>query len=165
MSGQGALIGAAAGGVYGLATGKDPVKSAMIGAAVGGTGGAMGVPGLAGTTAATGAAGAGAAGATQAASIAANPALSMGAANTAAGSAMAAPASSSLMSSLTGGLQSANTWANQNPVAANIGFQTASSLLSTPEPAPISPNLMRGQQFQMEEPQYAMAQRQPFSLI
>jgi len=156
-------IGAAIGGAYGAATGKDPLKSAMMGAAVGGTGGAMGVPGLAGTTAATGAAGA--AGATQAAGITPQPALGNGAANTAAGSAMAAPASSSLMSSLTGGLQSANTWANQNPVAANIGFQTASSLLSTPEPAPISPNLMRGQQFQMEEPQYAMAQRQPISLI
>ena len=79
---------------------------------------------------------------------------------------MAAPAASpSLLSSLTGGLQSANTWANQNPVAANIGFQTASSLLATPEPAPISPNLMRGQQFQMEQPQYAMAPQQPISLI
>lgn len=106
------------------------------------------------------------AGATQATNVAAQPALSYGGANTAAGSAMAAPAASpSLLSSLTGGLQSANTWANQNPVAANIGLQTASSLLATPEPAPISSNLMRGQQFQMEQPQYAMAPQQTISLI
>ena len=61
MSGQGAMIGAAAGATYGLATGKDPIKSAMIGAAVGGTGGAAGIPGLsaagAGTAAGTAAAG------------------------------------------------------------------------------------------------------------
>jgi hypothetical protein len=158
MSGQGALIGAAAGGVYGLATGKDPLKSAMIGAAVGSGGGAL---------MGAGATGAGAAGATQAAGIAAQPALSMGAANTAAGSAMAAPASSSLMSSLTSGLKSANTFANQNPAITNIGLQTAGSLLATPEPAPMAPppGLMRGQQFQTEQPMYGMAPQQPISLI
>lgn len=57
MSGQGAMIGAAAGATYGLATGKDPIKSAMIGAAVGGTGGAAGIPGLSAAGAGTAAAG------------------------------------------------------------------------------------------------------------
>jgi hypothetical protein len=78
MSGQGAMVGAAAGGIYGLASGKDPLKSAMIGAAVGATGGAAGIPGLAsagtaaGTAGAAGAAagGAGALGATTAAGTA-----------------------------------------------------------------------------------------------
>jgi hypothetical protein len=50
MSGQGAAIGAATGATYALATGKDPVKYAMIGGAVGGTGGAM-MPGLSAGTA------------------------------------------------------------------------------------------------------------------
>lgn len=109
-----------------------------------------------------------AAGAMQSADIVANPALSYGATNTAAGSAMAAPTTSpSLLNSITGGLQSANTWANQNPVAANIGFQMAASLLA-PEPPPAMappPGLMRGQQFQVEQPQYAMFQPKPISLI
>ena len=53
MSGQGAAIGAATGATYALATGKDPIKYAMIGGAVGGTGGAM-MPTLgAGTAAGT----------------------------------------------------------------------------------------------------------------
>jgi hypothetical protein len=57
MSGQGAAIGAATGATYALATGKDPIKYAMIGGAVGGTGGAM-MPTLgAGTAAGTTAAG------------------------------------------------------------------------------------------------------------
>jgi hypothetical protein len=114
-----------------------------------------------------GAMGSSTAGATQAANIAAQPALGYGAANTAAGSAMAAPASSSLMSSLTSGLQSANTFANQNPVTTNIGLQTAGSLLTPPEPLPMAPppGLMPGQQFQMEQPMYAMSQQQPISLI
>ena len=156
-----AMIGAAVGGTYGAATGKDPLKSAMMGAAVGGGGALMGAGGLG----AAGAKGAGAASATQAAGIAAQPALGYGAVNTAAGSSMAA--SPSLLSSFTGGLKSINTFANQNPVTTNIGLQTASSLLATPEPLPMAPppGLMRGQQFQMEEPQYAMAQRQPISLI
>ena len=57
MSGQGAAIGAAVGATYGLATGKDPLKYAMIGGAVGGAGPqvltALG-PAAAGTTAGTG---------------------------------------------------------------------------------------------------------------
>jgi hypothetical protein len=59
MSGQGAAIGAATGATYALATGKDPVKYAMIGGAVGGAGpGAASALGLGGTAAGTTAAGA-----------------------------------------------------------------------------------------------------------
>ena len=66
MSGQGAAIGAATGATYALATGKDPVKYAMIGGAVGGAGpGAASALGIGGTAAGTTAAGATAAGATQ----------------------------------------------------------------------------------------------------
>jgi hypothetical protein len=52
-------------------------------------------------------------------------------------------------------------------VLLGVGLQSANSLLTPPEPLPMAPppNLMRGQQFQMEEPMYAMAQRQPISLI
>ena len=54
MSAPGAGIGAAAGATYALATGKDPVKYAMIGAAVGGGApGAASALGLTGTTAAS----------------------------------------------------------------------------------------------------------------
>lgn len=55
MSGQGAAIGAATGATYALATGKDPIKYAMIGGAVGGAGpGAASALGLTGTAAGTG---------------------------------------------------------------------------------------------------------------
>lgn len=66
MSGPGAAIGAATGATYALATGKDPVKYAMIGGAVGGAGpGAASALGLGGTAAAgtAGTAGAAAGGA------------------------------------------------------------------------------------------------------
>jgi hypothetical protein len=59
MSGQGAMIGAAVGATYNAARGEDPLKGAMYGAAIGGTGGAMGVPGLSGAAAGTGATAAG----------------------------------------------------------------------------------------------------------
>jgi len=81
MSGQGAAIGAATGATYALATGKDPVKYAMIGGAVGGTGGAMGIPGLSAGTAA---------GATQVAGS--GSALTGAGASTAANTAFMAPA-------------------------------------------------------------------------
>ena len=83
MSGQGAAIGAATGATYALATGKDPVKYAMIGGAVGGTGGAL-----------AGAAGAGTAGAGTAAAGTAgtSSALTGAGASTAANTAFMAPA-------------------------------------------------------------------------
>ena len=181
-----AMIGAAVGGTYGAATGKDPLKSAMMGAAVGGGGALMGAGGLG----AAGAKGAGAAGSTglklgaSSSGLAApssfsgvglapaTSGLSAGNAALSASPNVLAPslgqtASPSLLSSFTSGLKSINTFANQNPVTTNIGLQTAGSLLATPEPAPMAPppGLMRGQQFQIEEPMYAMAQRQPISLI
>jgi hypothetical protein len=87
----------------------------------------------------------------------AGTALSYGAKNL--GTAGTTSASPSLLSQLSGGLQSANTWANQNPVSANIAMQTASGLLTPPPPPEMAPppGLARGQQFQMEQPtQYAM---------
>ena len=147
------MIGAALGAATNR---KKPLQGALLGGALGGLGG--GVYGAASKMAAAAPA------ATQAAGIAVNPALSMGAANTAAGSAMASP---SFLSTLKNVPSALNTFANQNPVATGIGLQTASSLLAEEPPAPMAPppGLMRGQQFQMEEPMYAMAQRQPISLI
>jgi hypothetical protein len=107
MSGQGAMIGAAAGGIYGLASGKDPIKSAMMGAAIGGTGGAMGIPGLsaagAGATAGAGTAAgsgllAGTSGATTAANLTAVPAFG------APTFSMAAPATSAATGASTAGI-------------------------------------------------------------
>jgi hypothetical protein len=148
-----AVVGA---GVGALTNRRNPLQGAMMGGALGGIGG--GVYGAASKMAAAAPA------ATQAAGIAADPALSMGAANTAAGSAMASP---SFLSTLKNVPSALNTFANQNPVTTGIGLQTASSLLAEEPPAPMAPppGLMRGQQFQMEEPMYAMAQRQPISLI
>lgn len=147
------MIGAA----LGAATNRrNPLQGAMLGGALGGIGG--GVYGAASKMAAA------APMATQAAGIAANPALSMGAANTAAGSAMASP---SFLSTLTNVPSALNTFAKENPVTTGIGLQTANSLLATPEPPPMAPppGLARGQQFQMEQPMYAMSQQQPISLI
>jgi hypothetical protein len=148
-----AVVGA---GVGALTNRRNPLQGAMMGGALGGIGG--GVYGAASKMAAAAPA------ATQAAGIAANPALSMGAANTAAGSAMASP---SFLSTLKNVPSALNTFSKENPVATGIGLQAANSLLATPEPPPMAPppGLMRGQQFQMEEPMYAMAQRQPISLI
>lgn len=146
------LIGAALGGGISAARGKNPLTGALLG----GIGGSV-------YGAASGMASAAPA-ATQAANIAANPALSMGAANTAAGSAMASPG---LLATLKNVPSALNTFSKENPVATGIGLQSASSLLAEEPPAPMAPppGLMRGQQFQMEQPMYAMAQRQPISLI
>ena len=88
MSGQGAAIGAATGATYALATGKDPIKYAMIGGAVGGAGpGAASALGLGGTAAAgagtAGAAAGGAAGSLGASGSALTGAGASTAANTA----------------------------------------------------------------------------------
>lgn len=59
------------------------------------------------------------------------------------------------------------SFAKQNPMALGVGLQSANALL-TPPPQPemaAPPGLMRGQQFQMEQPMYAMAPQQPISLI
>jgi hypothetical protein len=92
MSAQGAAIGAAAGATYALATGKDPIKYAMIGGAVGGAGpGAASALGLGGTTATTaGALTPAAAGTT--AGTATGSAITAGAGGSAAGNLTAVPA-------------------------------------------------------------------------
>jgi hypothetical protein len=91
MSAQGAAIGAAAGATYALATGKDPIKYAMIGGAVGGAGpGAASALGLGGTTATTaGALTPAAAGTT--AGTATGSAITAGAGGSAAGNLTAVP--------------------------------------------------------------------------
>jgi hypothetical protein len=81
----------------------------------------------------------GAAGAAQAANIAAAPAASMGAINTAAGQAMAAP---SLMSTLQQVPKSFTQLGKENPVAMNLAVDTAQQEL-TPKP-PVNPGLLRG---------------------
>lgn len=123
MSAPGAGIGAAAGATYALATGKDPVKYAMIGAAVGGTGGAaLGAGGtLAGTAGAAGA-GAGAAGTGAAAGTAAGTAGAAGTtgaltgagASTAANTAFMAPAGVNA-GAVMGASQAAPTLATTTP--------------------------------------------------
>ncbi len=129
MSAPGAGIGAAAGATYALATGKDPVKYAMIGAAVGGTGGAaLGAGGtLAGTAGAAGtAAGAGAAGTGAAAGAgAAGTYTGLGMAGTSAGTA------AGTTSALTGA--GASTAAFINPTGVNAG---ANALMGASQAVP-----------------------------
>lgn len=59
------------------------------------------------------------------------------------------------------------SFAKENPMAVGIGLQSANSLLATQPPPAMAPppGLMRGQQFQVEQPQYAMYQPNPISLI
>lgn len=144
------LIGAALGGGLSAAKGGNPITGALLGGIGGGVYGA-----------ASGMAPA-AAGATQASGIAASPALSMGAANTAAGSAMASPSLFATMKNIPSAL---NTFAKENPVTTNIATQMAKDEFFQPPP-PIQPaGLLRGTPQQDQFPQYAMAQRQPISLI
>ena len=92
MSGQGAAIGAATGATYALATGKDPIKYAMIGGAVGGASpGAASALGLGGTTATTAGALTPAAAGTTAGTATGN-AITAGAGGSAAGNLTAVPA-------------------------------------------------------------------------
>jgi hypothetical protein len=216
MSGQGAAIGAATGATYALATGKDPVKYAMIGGAVGGTGGAM-IPGLpAGTAAGTTAAGT--AGGTTIAGT--GSALTGAGASTATNTAfmapagvnaVAAPASVGFVPSTTAGYTSAavpNTifsspsvvnasqplssvagqtaalerpltygmqgveygqggtptmmerfgqvgqFAQQNPALTQMAAQSAQGLLQKPQPRAQPAGLLRGNQIQVQAPQY-----------
>ena len=59
------------------------------------------------------------------------------------------------------------SFAKQNPMAVGVGLQSANALLTPPEPLPMAPppGLMRGQQFQTEQPQMAMFQPPQISLI
>ena len=143
------LIGAALGGGISAARGGNPITGALLG----GIGGSV-------YGAASGLAPA-AASATQTAGIAANPALSYGAANTAAGSTMASPSLFTTMKNIPSAL---NTFAKENPVTTNIATQMAKDEFFQPPP-PIQPaGLLRGNQIPMEQQQYAMYQK-PISLI
>jgi hypothetical protein len=105
------LIGAMLGGGVSAARGGNPLTGALLGGIGGGVFGA-----------ASGAAGAATGGAAQAAGIAANPALSMGAMNTAAGSAMANPGLLATLKEVPSALQ---TFAKENPFSMNVASNMA----------------------------------------
>jgi hypothetical protein len=131
------LIGAMLGGGVSAARGGNPLKGALLGGIGGGVFGA-----------ASGAAGAATGGAAQAAGIAANPALSMGAMNTAAGSAMANPG---LLATLKQVPSALNTFAKENPFTMNVGSNLAQQEMNR---QPIEGmGLMRGQQIPMDQRQ------------
>jgi hypothetical protein len=138
------LIGAALGGGVSAARGGNPLTGALLGGIGGGVFGA-----------ASGAAGAAAGGAAQTAGIAANPALSMGAMNTAAGSAMANPG---LLATLKEVPSALNTFAKENPFTMNVGTNLAQQEMNR---QPIEGmGLMRGKQIAMEQqrPSFAAPQ-------
>jgi hypothetical protein len=121
------MLGAALGGITSAARGGNPLTGALLGGIGGGVFGA-----------ASGAAG-GAAGAAQAANIAAAPAASMGAINTAAGQAMAAP---SLMSTLQQVPKSFMQFSKDNPFTMNMASNLAQEeFKQTPVQ---NPGLLRG---------------------
>jgi hypothetical protein len=175
-----AMIGASVGA---MTNKRDPLKGALLGAAGGAAGGAfmggaMGAGNVASTAAMSGANPAlmGTAGmGTSAVGAAATPAsaIAPGASTIFANPTMptyaATGGSTGLIGSttapvtignqLSGGMSALNTFANQNPVATQMGMGALQSAV-TPEPPPQMappPGLMRGQQFEMEQPtQYAM---------
>jgi hypothetical protein len=121
------VLGAALGGITSAARGGNPLTGALLGGIGGGVFGA-----------ASGAAG-GAAGAAQAANIAAAPAASMGAINTAAGQAMAAP---SLMSTLQQVPKSFMQFGKDNPFTMNMASNLAQEEFKQ---SPVqNPGLLRG---------------------
>jgi hypothetical protein len=130
------LIGAMLGGGVSAARGGNPLKGALLGAVGGGIGGAALTS--AGVTA----------GGAQAAGIAANPALSMGAMNTAAGTAMANPG---LLATLKEVPSAFNTFAKENPFTMNVGSNLVQQEMNR---QPIEGmGLMRGQQIPMDQRQ------------
>jgi hypothetical protein len=127
------MIGAALGGGLSAARGGNPLLGALLGGVGGGVFGA-----------ASGAA-SGAAGAAQAANIAAAPAASMGAINTAAGQAMAAP---SLMSTLQQVPKSFMQFGQENPMAMNLASNAAQEEFRQKQIP--TPGLLRGSPGQPE---------------
>lgn len=147
------LIGAMLGGGVSAARGGNPIKGALLGAVGGGIGGAA-------LTSAGVTAGATAGGAAQAAGIAANPALSMGAMNTAAGTAMANPG---LLATLKEVPSALNTFAKENPFQMNLASNIAQQEMNR---QPIqSMGLMRGQQIPMDQRQKPSFATPQISLI
>jgi hypothetical protein len=122
-------LGAMLGGVTSAARGGNPLTGALLGGIGGGVFGA-----------ASGAAGAASgAGAAQAANIAAAPAASMGAINTAAGQAMAAP---SLMSTLQQVPKSFMQFSKDNPFTMNMASNLAQEEFRQKQVP--TPGLLRG---------------------
>jgi len=136
------MIGAA----LGAATNRrNPLQGAMLGGVLGGFGGAA-MGGIKGASAAANAA--------QASNIAAQRALSYGATQTAAGQTLNQGLGASLLSGAKDAFGGINTFAKQNPLTTQVGLgalQSAVTPAPPPEMAP-PPGLMRGQQFQMEDP-------------
>lgn len=132
------ILGAALGGGISAARGGNPLLGALLGGVGGGVFGA-----------ASGAAGAATGGAAQVAGIAANPALSMGAMNTAAGQAMAAP---SLMSTLQQMPKSFMQFGQENPMAMNLASNAAQEEFRQKQVA--NPGLLRGRPADEQAMQY-----------
>jgi hypothetical protein len=165
-----AMIGASVGA---MTNKRDPLKGALLGAAGGAAGGAfmggaMGAGNAASTAAMTGAKAVpvGASGLTTlpaapgAAGIFATPTMpTYAATGGTTGLIGSTTAPVTIGNQLSGGMSALNTFANQNPVATQVGLGALQSAM-TPEPPPQMappPGLARGQQFQMEQPtQYAM---------
>ena len=131
------LIGAMLGGGVSAARGGNPIKGALLGAVGGGIGGA-----------ALTSAGVTAGGAAQAAGIAANPALSMGAMNTAAGTAMANPG---LLATLKEVPSALNTFAKENPFTMNVSSNLLQNEMNR-QPVEAM-GLMRGKQIPQQQQQ------------
>ncbi len=135
-----AMVGAALGGGMSAARGGNPIKGALLGAVGGGIGGAA---------AASAGAGAAAAGAAQTAGIAANPALSMGAMNTAAGATMAKP---TLMATLQQVPKSFMQFGQENPVPMNLAADFAQEEFRQKQVP--NPGLLRGRPADEQAMQY-----------
>ena len=144
------LIGAALGGGISAARGGNPLTGALLGGIGGGV--FSGASGLASAAAAPAAS----------AGIAAQPALSMAGAQTAAGQAMANPGLLATMKQIPSALSQFST---QNPVLTNIGANTLQYSMM-PQQMLMAPSagLMRGQQMPQQAPAFAMVQPQ-ISLI
>lgn len=168
------LIGSALGAAMNR---RNPLQGAMLGGVLGGFGGAATTAfNSAAPTGTAGLAGGGGSGMFTAGTQVANPMatgtyFASGAPAASAGNAVmnigqtAIGTSPSLGTQLSGGLQGITQFARENPMAVGIGLQSANSLLAQQPPTVATPpGLMRGQQFQTEQPQYAMYQ-QPISLI
>ncbi len=141
------MIGA---GVGALTNRRNPLQGALLGGALGGFGGAA-MGGIKGASAAANAA--------QAANISAQPALAYGATQTAAGQTLNQGLGASLLSGAKNAFGGINTFAKENPFTTQVGLGALQSAVTPEPPPPMAPppGLMRGQQFQMEQPtQYAM---------
>ncbi|MCM0043405.1 MAG: hypothetical protein NBV65_02110 [Burkholderiaceae bacterium] len=151
------LIGAALGGGVSAARGGNPLTGALMGGITGGIGSGI-------YSAAQGAAGA-AAGTQAAAGMAAQPALSYGAMNTAAGQAMANPGLLATMKEIPNAI---GTYAQQNPFMAMQGLDMANNMM---QPSQVQmPQAMPMQTRGLQDAPIGgilaqQMQRQPISLI